>query len=298
MIIPKKLIHNITQIHGKRGQQWLRNLPELIHFFEKLWNFRSKDCFSNVTFNYVAPVIFENGQEAVLKCGVPSIEQSQEIAALNHYNGVGAVRVLKFSEQEGGFLMERILPGIRLEEIENEEQAAVQAIELIRKLHRPIKETESFATLAEWFSGLERLTTHFGGGSGPFSKNLINKAKSISHELLNSMSELVLLHGDLHYANIILSEQNNWVAIDPKGVIGEQEFEIPFPRFTEKIDKKLLQQRLDRFIEFSGFDRQRVIGWLFARSVLAGWWMYEDFGRAENKFIHCAEALESMLSTS
>ena len=30
----------------------------------------------------------------------------------------------------------------------------------------------------------------------------------------------MLLHGDLHHQNILLSEQRGWIAIDPKGVIG------------------------------------------------------------------------------
>ena len=32
-----------------------------------------------------------------------------------------------------------------------------------------------------------------------------------------------------------------------------------------------LIKKLDRFIEISGFDRQRIIGWLFSKAVLAAW---------------------------
>ncbi|MBS0351162.1 MAG: hypothetical protein JSR33_08260 [Proteobacteria bacterium] len=67
-----------------------------------------------------------------------------------------------------------------------------------------------------------------------------------------SQGEQILLHGDLHYANILWSEQNGWLAIDPQNVIGEREFDIPFPRLEKIIDKKLLQYRLAQFIEISG----------------------------------------------
>ncbi len=47
----------------------------------------------------------------------------------------------------------------------------------------------------------------------------------LAQELLLSQGEPVLLHGDLHHYNL-LQHQDTWLAIDPKGVVGEREFEI------------------------------------------------------------------------
>jgi len=44
----------------------------------------------------------------------------------------------------------------------------------------------------------------------------------------------VVLHGDLHHFNI-LSSGDRWLAIDPKGIIGEPEFE-PAAYLENKID--------------------------------------------------------------
>ena len=263
--------------------------------FTKSWNLILGDCYANANFNYVAPAKLDNGIEVVLKCGVPSRVLTAEASALHHFNGIGAVRLLQFAEEAGVILMEKIIPGNLLEECPDEDQETMQAVELIKKLHRPMTEMTEFPSLRDWFQGLEKLTHHFDSHTGPFSPHLVDKAKGISRELLSSQGEQVLLHGDLHYSNILWSEQNGWVAIDPQGVIGEREFDIPFPRLEKIIDKKLLQHRLDRFIEFSGFDRQRIIGWLFSKAVLAAWWTFEDSGAIDNKFIRCAEALENML---
>jgi hypothetical protein len=44
-------------------------------------------------------------------------------------------------------------------------------------------------------------------------------------ELLSSSGKEVLLHGDLHHWNILSSEREGWLAIDPKGLAGEAECE-------------------------------------------------------------------------
>jgi streptomycin 6-kinase len=295
MRIPATLINNIINIHGEKGRQWLDDLPNLLQKFVKSWNLRLRDCYPHANINYVAPAKLESGLEVVLKCGVLNPVLVAEAKALQYYNGIGAVRLLQFVEESGVMLLERVMPGNLLEEHSDEDQATVMAVELLKKLHRPLTEISGFPSLSDWFQGLEKLTRYFEGHTGPFPSHLVEKAKGISRELLNSQGAQVLLHGDLHYANILWSEQNGWLAIDPQGVIGEREFDIPFPRLEKIIDKKLLQYRLDQFIEFSGFDRQRIISWLFSKTVLAAWWTFEDSGSIDNKFIGCAEVVEKML---
>lgn len=108
------------------------------------------------------------------------------------------------------------------------------------------------------------------------------------------MGPLILLHGDLHYGNILLSDEHGWLSIDPKGVIGEKEYEIPFPRIAQDgmVNKITLKCHLDQFIEISGFDRQRVLVWAFSKAVLAAWWSFEDTGEIFQPFLDCAEILE------
>lgn len=289
------LRNNIIHVHGEKGRQWLNDLPNLLQQFATSWNLILGDCYANANFNYVVPAQLENSQEVVLKFGVPSEVFIAEANALKYYNGIGAVRLLQFAKDAGVMLLEKIAPGDLLEEWSDENQATLWAFELIKKLHRPMTEISEFPSLRDWFQGLEKLTHHFDGRTGPFPPHLVEKAKGISRELLRSQGEQVLLHGDLHYANILWSEQNGWLAIDPQGVIGEREFDIPFPRLEKIIDKKLLQYRLAQFMEISGFDRQRIAGWLFSKAVLAAWWTFEDSGAIDNKFIRCAESVEKML---
>src|SRR5512132_4359180 len=74
-----------------------------------------------------------------------------------------------------------------------------------------------------WARGFERyLTTD----DARISKQLVEAAQKVFSDLGTSQSRPRLLHGDLHHYNILFDSNRGWLAIDPKGVIGELEYEI------------------------------------------------------------------------
>ena len=86
-------------------------------------------------------------------------------------------------------LMERIIPRNLLEELPNEDQVTWQAVEVMKKLHRPFTETPTFPTVADWFQGLAECDHYLENHIGPFSPHLIDKAQGMSRELLRSMGD-------------------------------------------------------------------------------------------------------------
>jgi len=93
----------------------------------------------------------------------------------------------------------------------------------------------------------------------------------------------VVLHGDLHHLNILAATREPWLAIDPKGVIGDRAFEpatfllnqLPIGlRETEIVG--LLERRISIFSEVLSVPRERIIGWLRSFAVLSAWWSIED----------------------
>lgn len=282
LVIPFGLRKNMLDMHGEAGEAWLNNLPYLLKHYEKEWQCELGDCFGDASFNYVAPARLLDGSIAVLKCGIHSATFDHEVAALQHFNAQGAVKLIQVDKVKSIMLLEHIEPGTLLENYPDEEQATVFAVEVIKKLHHPVKGQSNFPSLRDWFKGLY-------GDTSPVPKAILTRAQAISAELLNSMGDQVLLHGDLHYANILLSHKRGWLAIDPKGVVGEREYEISLPRLNDKINKKILIRHLERFIEVSGFDKQRVMDWMFAKAVLAACWSYEDNGEIWQPFLDCAQ---------
>jgi streptomycin 6-kinase len=110
-----------------------------------------------------------------------------------------------------------------------------------------------------------------------------------------------VLHGDLNYGNVLSSARDRWLAIDPKGVVGEQVFDTaillhdPSDRIlAQPSPSRFLARRVDVIVEVTGFDRRRVIDWGFAYAVLSGVWSAEEQGSDWEEATACAEVLQTL----
>ena len=127
--------------------------------------------------------------------------------------------------------------------------------------------------------------------------------ESIFAEYVPSQGERVLLHGDLHHWNILSATREPWLAIDPKGVIGEREYDVgafmrnPWGAVTPEFNelKRLLARRVDVFVEMLGFECERVIGWSLAQAMLSAWWCVEDGDCDGKPAVAYAEALYALM---
>jgi streptomycin 6-kinase len=249
----------------------------------------------------VAPATLANGDHVVFKCGVPNPELTTEIAALAHFNGAGIARLIKADAKIGWLLIERLEPGVMLSTLEDDEQATQIAVAVMQKLYKPIENNSEFPGVEKWLAGLQRLYKLLSEKTCPFPPKIVDHVKRLSQELVQSMGQRVLLHGDLHHYNILSGNREPWLAIDPKGVIGEREYEIgalmknPMPRLmAARSLKDLFLRRIDLITEITGFDRSRIIGWSFVNAVLSAWWDFEIGNSDWQSLIRCAETLRGL----
>jgi streptomycin 6-kinase len=218
----------------------------------------------------------------VLKVGLPNPELRTEILALRAFNGRGMVQLLEADEARGALLLERLEPGTDLLDAADDE-ATLAACGLLRDFPKLQMGTSEFPTVADWAKGFERLHTHFVNGAGPFPPEMLSRAEGLYRVLDTTADVPVLLHGDLHHWNILSAQRAPWLAIDPKGVIGEPVYEAgawlrnPIEHLHSLGGiKPLLTRRVDIFVAELGFDRERLLGWAFAQAMLSAWWAYED----------------------
>jgi streptomycin 6-kinase len=288
----------LTGTFGKDGALWLDNLPFLLEEASASWSLSLLPPFSDLSYNYVASAICADGSEAVLKAGVPNQEIETEIESLQIYDGQGIVRLLKADAEKGLLLLERLNPGRALLYLDDDRQATRIACKIMKQLHQSAEPQSGFPTVADWFQrGFSRLRNHFDGGTGPFPKTIIEAAEGLSQDLLASMAEPVLLHGDLHHWNILSAERQDWLAIDPKGIVGEPVYETgawlrnPSPLVVKESRPEILvTRRVDQFADELGFDRRRILGWGFAQAILSAWWSYEDGDPGWEEMLSFAEA--------
>jgi streptomycin 6-kinase len=302
MDIPQPFRRTILEVFGEAGEAWLPHLPELVGECESRWELRVERPVDSLSYNYVCLARRADGTPAVLKLGVPNPELTSEIAALQFYDGRGIARLYASDPEQGALLIEQLEPGTTLAEVEDDEQAVAIAAGVMRQLWQPApQQRDGFLSVAGWAQGITRLRQQFDGGSGPLPPKLVDHAERLFAELLGSAGEAYLLHGDLHHFNILQAEREPWLAIDPKGVVGERPYELgaflynPMPSFHKQPGlRRILTRRIDQFTDLLGLDRQRVLGYGLAQAVLSACWSLEDEGFGWEGVIHVAERLAEM----
>jgi len=198
---------------------------------------------------------------------------------LDAFDGHGVVRVLE--RFDGAVLLERLLPGDSLVSmaVSGDDDQATGILAAVIGSMFPRAPTNITPTVQEWCRGFEG---YAAGGDGQIPKWLVEAAQRVYSQLYTSQSAPRLLHGDLHHNNVLLDTERGWLAIDPKGVVGELEYEVgaalrnPYERPELFTAPARIERRVARFERELHLDAGRILAWAFAQAVLAAIWAVED----------------------
>ncbi len=299
--IPDTFARFMVELHEDAGRVWLERLPTILATCEQRWHITLSTPFPNISFHFVIPATKNDGTLVVVKAHSPTGEFAEELEALRLFDGHGMARLLAYDVENEVMLLERLQPGISLRKMENDQKAISIASTVMKQLWHPAPPVHPFDTVEKWGRGFTRLREHYHGSNGPFPAALLEEAEMLYAELSTSMAQPMLLHGDLHQDNILSSERNGWLAIDPKGLIGEPAYETGailrnfLPELLEQPDpKQILARRVDQFSEELGFDRTRIRGWGLSQAVLSAWWGVEDSGQLGEGALTCARLLSEI----
>jgi streptomycin 6-kinase len=295
--LPAAFVQNVNLAFGEAGQRFLADLPDLLAAAARRWDLILGESFL-LSYNFVCVATRKEGTPAVLKIGVPNRELTSEIAALRLYDGEGACRLYAADAEAGMLLEERLLPGILLHQstLDDEAQTAIAA-DVMRRLWRAAPPGEAFISLRSWFDELAGLRPRFGGGTGPFPSRLVEAVESLLPDLFASGGPDVVLHGDCHHFNILLSDRG-WLAIDPKGVIGPPEYEPaalmlnPWGNLAARPNASAIsRRRLDILAERLDLDRSRLWAWAVCHCLLSAWWDLNENDTGGTYSAACGEML-------
>lgn len=301
----QNFIQSLLSLRGKeKGQRWLDDLPETIKSYEKKWKLKSLGAFPDLSINYVEKARTNNGKDVVLKIGFPGDDELlSEMATLDIYNGEGAVKILGKNSKDCVLLLERCIPGNSLHSLNNEEEEILIFAETCRKIWKKASEDFKFKPLAGESKYFDWYFQNFQKSKDSLPKELVIKAKEKFEYLIKTQGELYLLHSDLHHDNILSSERG-WLAIDPKGLIGEREYEAgvyilnPYKRFKENetlVNHKFFAKRIELISRALNFDKQRIAGWAFIKQILSLIWSLQDYGVRDTISLRNARELEKLL---
>ena len=147
---------------------------------------------------------------------------------------------------------------------------------MIRTLHQaPIPTSFTFPTLDQLLPQL----TDEPRALAPF----IGHAQALRKQLLSTQQKTVFLHGDFHHSNILSSDAQQWVVIDPDGAIGDPIYDLavyirnPLADLIELPNAQaLIQNRITDFAALLSHDAQRIYDWTYLQAVTSAYWSIED----------------------
>ena len=266
-MIPERLQH-LASFPG--GAEWLAHLPRLVEECVAHWALDVGEAFLDSNVSYVAPA-----GDVVLKISFPHWESEHEPAALAHWNGDGAVRLLAHDPTRHAMLIERCRPGTSLLAVP-EREAFELAVPVVAKLNQrpapPDSPITAFAdTAVRW---AEELPRRWEEARRPFERALLDAAVDALVDLPGTQRELVVCSQDLHRGNVLAAEREGWLSIDPKPVLAEREFSAVALVRDAPGD---LVWRLDFLSGALGLDRERLRRWTIAHTVSWGFAEHEPY---------------------
>jgi streptomycin 6-kinase len=239
-------------------------------------------------------------QRVVLKLSKYAGDESYSGKVLAAFAGDGAVKVYEY--ETGAVLVERLEPGEQLVKVVksgDDEEATRILAQVIGKLANHTAPTEC-PTVADWGRGFDR---YLESGDQQIPHELVQEARDLYHDLESTQRRTMLLHGDLQHYNVLFDNDRGWVAIDPKDIVGELEYEIGALLRNPVEDPKLfanpatINSRLETLTTLLHLDHSRTLAWSFAQAVLSAVWDVEDnyHVNANHHALLLAQALKPML---
>lgn len=241
-----------------------------------------------------------DGQRVVLKLTKVD-DEAHAGKMLQAFGGSGAVRV--YEAETRAMLVERLEPGEQLVSLVrrgNDDEATEVLAQVIERLanHAPPDECPS---VTDWGRGFER---YMRSGDQRISHGLVREAQQVYEALASSQTNTMLLHGDLQHYNVLFDRERGWTAIDPKGVVGELEYEVgallrnPIELPELFTNRATIERRVEILTALLPLDHTRAIQWSFAQAVLSAIWDVEDGNRVDpnHPALILANTLKEMLN--
>jgi streptomycin 6-kinase len=257
------------------GAAWLERLPRLAAECAQEWSLTLGRPFADAHVSLVVPVSHADGTPGVLKLNFPDAESEYEADALSFWDGSGAVRLHAHDRGRRALLVERCEPGTRLWTVEDEEEATRIAAALLRRLWRKPPTDHPFRLLvyeaARWAEELPRV---WGERGRPYERSLLDETVAFLREAGPNQGEAVVVHQDFHGGNVLRARREPWLAIDPKPLVGEREFDTASLLRDRRQElagddypARTVRRRLDQLSSDLGLERERMRGWGIAHAL-------------------------------
>ncbi|WP_286308654.1 aminoglycoside phosphotransferase family protein [Agromyces mangrovi Wang et al. 2018] len=265
-----------TTLRGRVGPP-MRAADVVLESWLDRWRLAADGLPFETRTSRLLPVRTEEGVVAMLKVS-RSDEERRGGTVLAAWGGAGAAPVLRV--EDDALLVVRATGGrnlVTMVEAGRDEAATRVLCETAARLHaasdavRPVA-GEHLVPLAKWFRDLSPQSDVLGA--------FHRRGADIAAELLDEQVEVVALHGDLHHGNVLDFGASGWLAIDPKGLLGDRAFDycnlFCNPGHLIPLARGRLEATLKVVTDASGLAPRRMLRWLVAWCALSSTWYAID----------------------
>lgn len=219
-------------------------------------------------------VHYADGTPAALKLAPPQARPDRELAALAHWGGFGAVRVLdtRHHEEDGALLLERLHPEVSLRSLP-EAKALLEACGTLRRLWVAPPAGHPFETVAQRTAQQAELLRKAPAEAA----ELASAALAVREELTALPGEELLLHGNFRQGKVLAGERAPWLAVGPDPLIGDRAYDLARlvrDRLEDQVASSAgaagARRRVNKLADSLEVDRDRLRGWTLFRAVESG----------------------------
>lgn len=273
---PERLVRALGETPGSaQDADWLRQLPKLAEAaLARRGVLAQRVQAPGGRSSLVVLVRYEDGTPAALKLAPPQARPDLELAALAHWGGFGAVRVLdtRHHEEDGALLLERLHPEVSLRSLP-EAKALLEASGTLRRLWVAPPARHGWETVAE---RTERQSAALRAAPAEV-RALADTALAMRAELVAAPPEEVLLHGNFRQGKVLAGERAPWLTVGPEPLTGERAYDLARlvrDRLEDQVASSAgaagARRRVNKLADALEVDRERLRGWTVFRAVESG----------------------------
>jgi streptomycin 6-kinase len=281
---------------GPEWAGWLDRLPRLRGDLLEEWGLTPDGAPTHGFCSLVLPVRDVEGVPTMLKIGLPDDESEHEALALQHWRGDGTVRLLRADPRRRAMLLERLHPQ-DLSDLWDVEACEVVA-GFYPRLHRPAlpQLRPLTAYVDRWLDGLDELRRDM-----PVPPRMVEQALHLGRALVEDPASTgVIIHGDLHYANVLAADREPWLVIDPKPMSGDPHYEVApmlWNRWGDIVAgdaRANLRRRFHTIVDAAALDEDRARDWVVVRMVHNMSWAVIDGDLDEEYLTRCVTIIKAV----
>jgi streptomycin 6-kinase len=280
--VPEKFARLATELNGPLGTAWVESLPEIVSDLMGRWDCAPDGQVMHGGVGLIVPVRYHGCHSgsgncpAVLKVSPPHPGNVHEPDAFAAWQGHGAVRMHERDDAQFAILLERVSTET-LASLGSPEEIARVLGQVSRRLaipappHLPRLRDRA----GEWEYQLRADDARL---EHSMSRRTVDAAIATVRELGAAQPD-ILIHGDLHGGNILRADREPWLAVDPKGYVGDPAYDGGNAMKTTMLrvvgaddPYKAVLRLFDVFAEAAEVDVERVRRWTQFYAVDAAFW--------------------------